>query len=222
MAEIIENSGGGKKTGKRRSPRKMGAGVDMTPMVDLICLLITFFMLTTAFAKPKVMEITMPEPPEEGDPKPPMVDANRTFSVLLGENDKIYWYLHADAKTPDGVIIEGGVPVLAKWHKSDYGPDGIRKFLLDKNEITVKEITELKDKVKTGALVMPEDTLQARIKEIKKKHGKKAPTILIKAVEKAKYRNLVDIIDEMAICNISGYAVVDPSPEDIAILTSAP
>lgn len=217
MAEIIETGGSGKKSGKRRQPRKMGAGVDMTPMVDLMCLLITFFMLTTAFSKPKVMEITMPEKADSTKPDEGIkVAADRTYSILLGEEDKLYWYLHSDALT------EGGTPPLSKWHKTTYGADGIRKFLLDKNEVTIKEITELKDKVKTGALVMSDDTLQVRIKEIKKKHIKKSPTILIKAVEKAKYRNLVDIIDEMAICNIGSYAVVDPSPEDILLLKQAP
>lgn len=217
MAEIIETGGSGKKSGKRRSPRKMGAGVDMTPMVDLMCLLITFFMLTTAFSKPKVMEITMPEKSDTQDPNEGVhVDAHRTYSVLLGEDDKLYWYLHSDAEK------EGGTPVFAKWHKTTYGAEGIRKFLLEKNDITIKEIKELKDKVKKGELAMPDDTLAVRIKEIKKKHTKKSPTILIKAVEKAKYRNLVDIIDEMSICNIASYAVVDPSPEDMEILKTAP
>jgi len=219
MAEIIEAGGSGKKAGKRRAPRKMGAGVDMTPMVDLMCLLITFFMLTTAFSKPKVMEITMPEKGDTSNVKDqPRVDARKTWSVLLGEDDKLYWYWHFDAEK------EGGTPVLSKWHKTTYGPDGIRKFLLEKNEATVTEITALKDKVKKGELVMPNDTLTSRIKDIKRTHVKlkHSPTILIKAVEKAKYRNLVDIIDEMAICNIASYAVVDPSPEDIELLKTAP
>jgi biopolymer transport protein ExbD len=59
MAEIIQEEKG-KKGGKRR-PKKQSTRIDMTPMVDLMCLLITFFMLTTAFSKPKVMVITMPE-----------------------------------------------------------------------------------------------------------------------------------------------------------------
>jgi biopolymer transport protein ExbD len=220
MAEIIEGDSGSKKEGKRRSPRKMGAGVDMTPMVDLMCLLITFFMLTTAFSKPKVMEITMPEKdntnkPEDNQNK---VDKKRTYSILLGENDKLYWYWHNDAE------VDGAAPTVDKWHKTDYSKDGIRKFLLEKNELTVKEIKELKDKVKTGVLVMPDDTLIVRIKEIKKKYSKlkKSPTILIKAEEKAKYRNLVDIIDEMSICNIASYAVVDPSTEELSIIKTAP
>ncbi len=60
MAEIIANEGGGKQKGKRRSKRH-STHIDMTPMVDLACLLLTFFMLTTAFNKPKVMEIILPE-----------------------------------------------------------------------------------------------------------------------------------------------------------------
>jgi len=220
MAEIIESDSGAQKAGKRRSPKKMGAGVDMTPMVDLICLLITFFMLTTAFSKPKVMEITMPEKdkPEKPEDAQNKVDARRTYSILLGENDKLYYYWHFDA------VKEGGTPTPDKWHKTDYSKDGIRKFLLEKNDRTIKEIQSLKEKVKTGELVMPEDTLNVRIKEIKKKYNsqlKKSPILLIKADEKAKYRNLVNIIDEMAICNIASYAVVDPSPEDLQILQSA-
>jgi biopolymer transport protein ExbD len=219
MAEIIEADSGSKKEGKRRKPRKMGAEVDMTPMVDLICLLITFFMLTTAFSKPKVMEITMPEKGNEIDPpKDVNVAAIRTYSVLLGENDKIYWYWHQDAEK------EGATPSFDKWKRTDYSKDGIRKFLLEKNDVTVKEIEQLKEKVKTGLLVMPNDTLIVKIKEIKKKHSKsnKTPIILIKAVEKAKYRNLVDIIDEMAICDIASYAVVDPAVDEIEMLKSAP
>ena len=59
MAEIIQAEG--KKKGGKRKAKKFSTHIDMTPMVDLMCLLITFFMLTTAFAKPKAMEITMPE-----------------------------------------------------------------------------------------------------------------------------------------------------------------
>jgi hypothetical protein len=154
------------------------------------------------------------EKPEEATNK---VAANRTWSVLLTSDDRIYWYYHFD-------VPEGQEPTAAVLHKTDYSNDGIRKFLLEKNDLTVKEIAELKDKVKTGALVMPNDTLNAKIKGIKKKYNtlKKSPIILIKADETAKYRNLVDIIDEMAIANIASYAVVDLSPKEIEILKSAP
>jgi len=58
MAEIIqaEKGKGGKKRAKKILPH-----MDMTPMVDLMMLLITFFMLTTSMSKPKVMDITLPD-----------------------------------------------------------------------------------------------------------------------------------------------------------------
>ncbi len=210
MAEIIENSGSSKEGG-RRKPRKMGAHIDMTPMVDLMCLLITFFMLTTAFSKPKVMEITMPEKNNTDDGPQVKISAERTYTLLLTDNDRIFYYHGA---------IEPGKPI-PELVKINYSKDGLRKLLLDKNEKVIKKIQELKDKVKTGALVMSNDTLNEKIRVLKKS-DKKAPIILIKADEKAKYKNLVDVIDEMAICNIASYAVVDITPEEIKMLETAP
>jgi biopolymer transport protein ExbD len=214
MAEIIESSSGSHKQGGRRTPRKMGAGVDMTPMVDLMCLLITFFMLTTAFSKPKVMDIIMPDKNAKVNPEDEQkVRADITYSVLIGAHGKLYWYWHLDA-------AEGAVPDASKWHKTKFGPDGIRKTLIEKNDLAVKEINALKDKVKTGSLDISKDSLNNRIKEIKKKWSSKnkSPIILIKAEEKAKYGNLVEMIDEMSIANIAGYTVMDISPEEKQIL----
>ncbi|MEI8201747.1 MAG: biopolymer transporter ExbD [Bacteroidota bacterium] len=210
MAEIIENDAGKKSGGKRR-PKKHSTHIDMTPMVDLMCLLITFFMLTTAFNKPKVMEITMPEKTDQPDKDRVKVDARRTVNILLTEGDKIYYYEGAIEK-------DKPVPTLVK---SNFGKDGIRKYLLERNKIVFKEIYELKEKVKKGELVMTTDTLNAKIKE-KKKIDPMSPIILIKADEKTKYRNVVDIIDEMAITNIASYAVVDMSPDEIKLLEAAP
>ncbi len=219
MAEIIENDSGAKKGGGRRSPRKMGAHIDMTPMVDLMCLLITFFMLTTAFSKPKVMDITMPERDTKDAPQN-KVDAKRTYSILLTE-DRVYWYYHADV--PDGAP-ESTIPTVDKWHKTDFSKDGLRKVLLAKNKLIIEEILTLKDKVKKGELVMSDDSLNSKIRAIKKKYSvaKKTNTFLIKADENAIYKNLVSVIDEMAIANISGYAIVDLSKEEKEMLKTAP
>jgi len=198
MADIIESGGGHEKGGKRR-PKKHSTNIDMTPMVDLMCLLITFFMLTTAFAKPKVMEVTMPEPPKDNEKKDqPKISADRTINIILSGDDKIYYY--------DGVI-ETGKPIPTIM-KSSYGADGIRKYLLERNKLVFEQIVDLREKVTKGELVMADSTLNNKIKEIKKS-DKKSPIILIKADEFAKYRNIVDIIDEMAITSIASYAVVD-------------
>lgn len=210
MAEIIQEEGH-EKGGKKR-PKKGSTHIDMTPMVDLMCLLITFFMLTTAFSKPKVMEITMPEKVDKPDEKnAPKIAANRTYNILLTEKDGIYWYNGAIEK---GVIINGET-----LHKTDWSKDGIRKVLLMKNKSTFKQIEELKEKVVKGELVMADSTLNRKIRDIKKA-DKKSPIILIKPNDKVKYKNVVDIIDEMAIVNIAAYAVVDMSPDEKKLLES--
>jgi biopolymer transport protein ExbD len=63
MAQLNTDSGGGshKKGGKVKA-KKHSTTVDMTPMVDLAFLLLTFFVLTSTFSKPKTMEITFPVP----------------------------------------------------------------------------------------------------------------------------------------------------------------
>ncbi len=212
MAEIIE-SGGGREKGAKKRPKKHSTNIDMTPMVDLMCLLITFFMLTTAFAKPKVMEITMPEPPDPTKPQPPItISDKRTVNVLITGDDKIYYYTGvADVNKPP-------LPLLVK---SSYGPNGIRKYLLERNKTVFEQVIELRDKVLKGELIMEDSTLARKIKEIKKS-DLNSPIILIKADKKSKYRNIVDIIDEMAITNISSYAVVDMAPIEIKMLETAP
>lgn len=211
MGEIIQEEK--QEKGSRKKPKKHSTHLDMTPMVDLMCLLITFFMLTTAFSKPKVMEITMPEKNDNQKKEDQTkIQADRTFNILLSGDDKIYWYVGlADPKNPP-------LPTLIK---TNYGKDGIRKMLLQKNKTVFKQIEDLKTKVLKGELVMADSVLNRKIKEIKKT-DKKSPIILIKADEKAKYKNIVDIIDEMAICNIAGYAVVDISDVELDMLKTAP
>lgn len=199
MAEIIQAEG--KQKGGKKKAKKFSTHIDMTPMVDLMCLLITFFMLTTAFSKPKAMEITMPEKDDIEQKTAPKIEAERTINILVSGDDKIYYYFGlADPKLP-----------LPQLIKSSYSKDGIRKMLLQRNILVFKAVKELRDKVIRGDEVMEDSTLTRRVKELKKTVDPKAPIILIKADEKAKYKNLVDIIDEMAICTVANYAVVDIS-----------
>jgi biopolymer transport protein ExbD len=197
MAEIIQAEK--KESGKNRSRKRSRISnfLDMTPMVDLMCLLITFFMLTTAFSKPKIMEITMPDNHVEGPPT--TIPDFRTINILLSGNNKIFYY--NGSLTPK----TGPVPILTK---TNFGKDGIRKILLERNQIIFKKVEELKEKVVKGNLVMSDSALAREIKKIKKNEDKNYPIVLIKADDEAKYRNIVDIIDEMEICNIAGYAVV--------------
>ncbi|MGD0711695.1 MAG: biopolymer transporter ExbD [Bacteroidales bacterium] len=211
MAEIIQEEK--QEKGGRKKPKKHSTEIDMTPMVDLMCLLITFFMLTTAFSKPKIMEITMPEKNDtQKKEDQTKIQADRTYNILMSGDDKIYYYKGlADPKKPP----------LPELIKTSYGKDGIRKTLLQLNKNVFKQVEELKTKVLKGELVMADSTLNRKIKDIKKS-DKKAPILLIKADDKAKYKNVVDIIDEMAICNIASYALVDINSVELDMLKTAP
>ena len=196
MAEIVqEESHKGK--GKRKA-KKHGTHIDMTPMVDLACLLLTFFMLTTAFNKPKVMEVIMPDKPKENE-KPPELDKDRALNIILVENDKILWYV--------GIAD----PSKTQLAEADYSKDGIRRVLLERNKQLFTNIAKMNKDLVDGKLKLSPDSAQGRIKRFYKA-DKFGPIVLIKAADGVKYRNIVDIIDEMAITNIARYSLVDINP----------
>ena len=178
MAELNTGDDGSKKSGKVRS-KKANSKVDLTAMVDLAFLLITFFMLTTTLSKPQSMPLGLPDLEDDPTDKPIKVDENRTLTVLLGDNDKMVYYMGLLA-TP-----------IAGPKDISYGKEGIRKELM-KRKISVVEYTGNKDK---GLLV------------------------IIKPSKKSNYRNLVDILDEMAIVGVPSNAIVnDFSPEELKLL----
>jgi biopolymer transport protein ExbD len=210
MGEIIQEESH-KKGGKRKA-KKHSTRIDMTPMVDLMCLLITFFMLTTAFSKPKVMEITMPEPPRPGDPPPPSIPAFRTLNIILTENNSIYYYMgNADPKKPP----------LPQLIKTDFSKNGIRKILLEKNKDLFIKIAEYREKRLKGEITDADSIANRKIRDFKKL-DRKGPVVLIKAADKVKYKNIVDIVDEMAITNIASYAIVDINFVEQDLLKTAP
>ena len=94
MAEMDTSSSGGHKKGPGvKKGKKLSTRIDLTPMVDLGFLLITFFMFTTTLAKPKTMEINMPYK----DPNLKIEDQNKlkasaALTVLLSKNHRVYYY----------------------------------------------------------------------------------------------------------------------------------
>lgn len=91
MAEVQVQEKGG-KGGKVRS-KKHNARVDMTPMVDLGFLLITFFMFTTTFSKPNIMDMKLPAKPDKNQPQDiPEIDLSNSITFLLGKDDKLYYH----------------------------------------------------------------------------------------------------------------------------------
>jgi biopolymer transport protein ExbD len=198
MAEIIQNEGGGKQKGKRRA-KKHSSHIDMTPMVDLACLLLTFFMLTSAFAKAKVMEIVLPEKKTDTTEKAPEVDTARALNVILVGDDKVLWY---------NGLANPAKPPLPTLHETDFSDDGIRRVLLQRNKELFTLIAQMNEDLVEGKIEMPRDSVDAKRKKYLRQ-DRKGPVVLIKAGENVKYKNIVDILDEMSITNIALYALVD-------------
>jgi biopolymer transport protein ExbD len=205
MAEIIqeETGKGGKKKAKKHAPH-----IDMTPMVDLMCLLITFFMLTTAFSKPKIMEIQLPEKINKKDKQdPPKIAKSRTINIILGPDNKVLWYpgMVEDPKNPPPLQI------------TDLSATGIRQILLERNNALFKKITQFKDDITTGKITIPNDSVQKAISRLKTDDDT-GPIVRIMAYKTATYGNFVDILDEMSIIGIARYAFVDIAPIEVIML----
>ncbi len=177
MAEI-QNSPSN-SPGKIRS-KKMSTRVDFTPMVDLGFLLITFFMLTTTLAKPQVMALVMPE--KESDDPPAIID-RKVLTLLLGANDKVYWY--------EGLTD-------ARLDSTNFSAEGLRRIILEKmKEVEGQYGLENYQDPKTKAL----------------KKGSHL-NILIKPTAESCFQNLVDALDEMAVCRVRYYMILDISEQE--------
>jgi biopolymer transport protein ExbD len=199
MAEIIqEEKAGGKKKAKKLAPH-----IDMTPMVDLMCLLITFFMLTTAFSKAKIMEIVLPEKIKDPNAEPPKIPGSRTLNIILGPDNKIYWY--------PGLVKAEDYNNPPPLQETNFSATGIRQMLLERNRALFKKIDDFNNQVLTGKIVITQDSVQGAIRQLKKIDDT-GPIVLIKAYKKANYGNFVDILDEMNICGIARYTFVDIIP----------
>lgn len=169
-------------------------------MVDLAFLLITFFMLTTTLSKPQTMEINMPEKDNVTDPT--KVKESTALTVILTENDKMYYYF--------GITD----PVV---EMTDFDPKkGIRKILLEKNARQIEQINYQRKRLESKQI--KEDEYKKEVSKIKSDIN--ALMVLIKSDEKAKFKNLIDILDEMQVCNVGKYAIVDLAPAELELIAS--
>ena len=117
MAEL-DTSGGGKHKGGKIRSKKASTRVDLTAMVDLAFLLITFFMYTTTLQKPKAMDLAMPDNSVKTTQLP--IAASRSMTILLGSHNKLEWYM--------------GEPGKSAPTEDGYGKDGLRKALIENSK----------------------------------------------------------------------------------------
>ena len=197
MSAEVQESGG--KNGKSKQ-KKFAVRVDFTPMVDMNMLLITFFMLCTTLSKPQTMEISMPSNDKSiTEQQKSMVKASQAITLLLGADNKLYYY-EGEPNYKDYTSLK----------ETSYTPDGIRSILLQKNVAAVNKVRALK--LQKLDLKISEEEYRKQVSEIKS--GKDTPTVIIKATDDASYKNLIDALDEMQICNIGNYVITDIAEAD--------
>jgi len=127
MAEMNTSESGAKKGHKKARSKKMSTRVDLTAMVDLGFLLITFFMLATTFNKPKTMEVNKPAKDDEKKVEEPPIKMSKTLTLMLGNNDKVYWYVSPDEIDANTQLTLDSV---------DYSSTGLRKVVTTRqNEV---------------------------------------------------------------------------------------
>jgi biopolymer transport protein ExbD len=134
MAEIDTSGGGGGKHGGKVRAKKLSTRVDLTPLVDLAFLLISFFMLTTTLNKPKAMDLNMPKHMDDDKQD---VKESRVINILLGKDDIVWYY-----ETEQGMMKD--------MKQTTFAPDGIRAVILRKQKRVEKEHG---DKEKTIVLI---------------------------------------------------------------------
>ena len=204
---------------KESKQKKKNTRVDFTPMVDMMMLLITYFMLCTTLSKPQAMQLTMPSNDKNLDKEDKSVTkASHTITIFLGANDKIYY-------------IEG-LPQYDKPEcvkETSWGANGIRKVLI--NHTTEEGINPVArimnakkklDEKKASSPNMTDEIYQKQLTDIKGGNidGEKIPTltIIIKPLDTSSYANMVNALDEMLICSVSKYVIDKVNPDDLKLM----
>ena len=205
---------------KESRQKKQTVRVDFTPMVDMMMLLITFFMLCTSLSKPQAMQLTMPSNDENiQDKDRNATKESHTITIYLAGNDKIY-YIKGIPKYDDPSCM-----VETTW-----GKEGIRKVLTEHQTeegiIPVARIRKAKLELdaKKDETNMEDSVYQNELKKIRdgEINGEKIPTltIIIKPLDTASYDKMVTALDEMQICSISKYVLDKISSDDERLLKS--
>ena len=191
MASI--DTGGG-DSGHKKGPgvkkaKKLSTRVDMTPMVDLGFLLITFFIFTATMKSPTTMDLNMPKESDQKDET--KIKQSGALTILLGKNDQVYYY--------EGELTQENASSIFKQTTFK----GIRDEIIKKKQEVIKNYrAEPKD-----------EEIKQKAKDRNDPNWERAAldkdfVVVIKPNEEATYKNTVDILDEMTINAVKRFAMV--------------
>ena len=206
---------------KKSRQKKQQTRVDFTPMVDMMMLLITFFMLCTTLAKPQTMELSMPTNDNVDDTEKTVTKESYTITMFLGADNQIY-YVEGQIKPEDPTCLK----------KTTWGKDGIRKALMghvtEDGTQPILDVMTAKaklDEFKMKNPTMTQAQYDEKLKAIKKgdldSGHIETMTIIIKATDNSNYLNLIDALDEMQICSVSKYVIDKINDNDKKLLEAA-
>ncbi len=153
-ADVVESKS---HTKGKKKKKRAGVRIDMTPMVDVAMLLLTFFMMTTVFSKPQTMELNLP-PDEKTTVEVP---ASVLLTIRVAPNMEIYWSMGTE-------------------------PTALKK-------VAFKELRQL---------------LIGKLRDIPKL------ITLVQIDRAAKYNDMVDIIDELNLANITRFSIAPMTDKD--------
>ena len=196
--------------------KKMDTRVNFTPMVDMMMLLITFFMLCTTLSKPQAMQLTMPSNDENMSKEDKSVTkASYTITLYLGANDKLYYveglpeYDNAEC-LKETTWGKDGVRNLLIKHITEDGFSPVAKVMMAKKKLDEKK-AQMGDKMSKEEY----DKLLSDIRNGKNVDGEEIQTltVIIKPMDVSTYDNMVQALDEMLVCSIGKY-VIDKVNED--------
>ena len=202
--------------------KKMNVRVDFTPMVDMMMLLITFFMLCTTLSKPQAMQLTMPSNDDQLQKEDKSVTkASYTITVYLGANDKIYYVEGLpDYENPECIKETSwgskGFRDVLIHHTTEDGTNPVAQVMQAKKELDAKKLA-------SGDKMSDED-YQKKLSDIKGGdiygNGQKIQTmtVIIKPMDTASYNNMVQVLDEMQICSIGKYVIDKINENDQKLL----
>ena len=195
MAEIANT---GLQRGKR--PSKLNRiKLDMTPMVDLAFLLLTFFVLTSTFTKPKSMEMIFPN--DDSMVKNPIKNG---ITFLISEN-KLFYY--------EGEFKSAGDKNATQLKELSISSE-LKPLLVSKYAPVKAKIAALEKQFQNHQLV--DSVFLKQVADVKR--NKENPTILVKADDKASYKNIIDVVDEVNGVTGSKYVMVDISKMEFDLM----
>lgn len=198
--DVAGGDSGHKKGPGVKKAKKLSTRVDMTPMVDLGFLLITFFIFTTTMTTPTTLDLNMPKDIKNPEDQTEAKESG-VLSIMLGKADQVYYY--------EGKLV---VDATGNNFKSTTFK-GIRDVIIKKKkEVIGRHVhDETCPKTQERAKEKGDPDWESACKD-------RDFIVIIKPSDDATYKNTVDILDEMTINQARTYAMVKIIKEEVELI----